>query len=558
MTRMAFHGGAFGLEDEHALREQLEAVDAAALKVTRALASPRESTEAVLASIASEAAALTDADAGALVVGERRLVSPPSPRLEAVLAGSAPDAGVLAVTVFFGERRLGTLLVAGKHDAGGFTARDRSSLEMFGERVGHAIELARLHDEQRRDRVRLQLLSDTGRALASSLDSRETLCRIARLAVPRLGDWVAFHRFDGTSLSLACVAHADEAAEQQLSERLSAAPCALDADLLVARAARERTPLLVTCVERPRDVFGVDDLADGLEGLEVRSCLAVPMTVGSRLLGTLVVCAARPELTYDAHDLSLADELASRTALALDNARLYQDAQQAIRSRDNVMAIVSHDLRSPLNAISLNLSLLTRPRPDGCEDRRRGKSQLESINRSVQRVGRMVEDLLAASTIQSGHFTVRACAEPTKALFEDLVQALEPMAEHQGVLLEACLPNDLPAVRCDRDRVQQVFANLCGNALHVLGTSGTIRVSAAVEGPDAVRFSVKDTGPGIPAGQLAAVFDRYWQGEPGSSSGVGLGLYIVKGIVEAHGGRVWAESAPGEGATFLFTLPIAR
>jgi signal transduction histidine kinase len=415
----------------------------------------------------------------------------------------------------------------------------------------HAAELERLLEEQRRDRARLQLLSDAGRALTSTLDPRETVCRVARLTVPRIADWACFHRWDGERLVLACVAHGDEAAEQQLGERLQG-----PVEGLVAAVARERKGVLVARVERTSELFGVEDLAAGLEGLEVRSCVSVPVSVGARLLGTLTVCSTRAEHLYDESDLSLVDELASRTALALDNARLYQDAQQAIRSRDNVMAIVSHDLRSPLNAIALNLSLLTRPLAEGGEDRRKGRSQLESIRRSVQRVGRMVEDLLAASTIQAGHFTVRAAPEAAEVLLTELVQALEPMASHQGVQLETCFPAGLPAVRCDRDRVLQVFANLCGNALHVLGSAGSIRVSAALDGAF-VRFCVADTGPGIPAGQLAAVFDRYWQGEPGSSSGVGLGLFIVKGIVEAHGGRAWAESAPGEGATFCFTLPVA-
>lgn len=412
--------------------------------------------------------------------------------------------------------------------------------------------------EQRRDRERLQLLSDTGRALASTLDPLEMLCRIARLAVPRLADWVVFHRWDGQRLRLGCVAHHDEATEQSLAERLAPQELTPEhATSLVAQVARTRRAVLLARATRAHEVFGLDLAGSGFEGVELRACLGVPVLSGPRLLGTMFLCAARSELAYEPRDLSVAEELAARTGLALDNARLYQEAQEAIRSRDNLMAIVSHDLRNPLNTIALNLSLLTRPW-DGQEgqDRRKGRSQLESIRRSVERVGRMVEDLLAASTIQAGHFSVRSCAVPPEVLLEDVVQALEPMAAHQDVHFEAHFPPSLPAVRCDRDRVLQVFANLCTNALHVLQPGGALRVTARVEAGFVV-FTVADTGPGIPPGQLAAVFDRYWQAEPGSSSGVGLGLYIVKGIVEAHGGRAWAESAPGEGARFSFTLPLA-
>ena len=141
-------------------------------------------------------------------------------------------------------------------------------------------------------------------------------------------------------------------------------------------------------------------------------------------------------------------------------------------------------------------------------------------------------------------------------LLGDLVQTLEPMATDQGTTLVTDFPPGLPAVMCDRDRVLQVFGNLCGNAMRVTPRGGSIRVNALRDGAF-ICFQVSDTGPGIPAAQLASVFDRYWQAAPGSSSGAGLGLFIVKGIIEAHGGKVWADSPANQGASFFFTLPVA-
>lgn len=562
---------------EERLRARLEAVDGAALRVTHALATPHEPTEAVLQTITEQATLLTQADYGALSLGDRVIVVPPCPGLEGVLvvAGELegrgqpaglpftdpPLASLMGVPLLFGEERLGRLYVANKRDPAGFSAEDQHSLEMLAERVCHAIQLARLAEAQRRDRDGLQLLSDTGRALASTLDPTETLASAARLMVPTLADWAVLHLWDGKGLHFACAAHRDPAREEQL-RRFHAAfePLAHGPSGLLAALANQVAPVLVAESTREYPVEGVDGLPleNELRGLEVASCLGVPMLLGKRLVGTLFLHRGAGGRAYDATDLPVAQELAFRTALALDHARLYQEAQAAVRSRDNVMAIVSHDLRNPLNAIALNLSLLTRPWAGDREggDRRKGRGQLESIKRSVQRVGRMVEDLLAASTIQAGHFSVRASPEGHEVLLADLVQALEPMAAEQGITLEAAFPSSLPPVLCDRDRVLQVFGNLCGNALHVTPRGGFIRVSAR---PDDgfVCFRVSDTGPGVPASQLASVFDRYWQAAPGSSSGVGLGLFIVKGIVEAHGGRVWAESPPGEGASFFFTLPIA-
>ncbi len=562
---------------EEQLRARLEAVDGAALRVTHALATPHEPTEAVLQTITEQATLLTRADYGALALGDRRIVVPPCPGLEGLLslAGDLegrrqlaglpfidpPLASLLGVPIYFGEARLGTLYVANKRGPGGFTEDDQHCLEMLAERVCHAIELARLNDEQRRDRERLQLLSDTSRALASTLDPGETLLRVARIAVPQLADWVVVHHWDGERLRFASAAHRDPEGEQQLHQfHAKFEPVLHGLTGLLAQVANTRAPVLLTESKRLHPVEGASDepFEEPLAGLEVGSCLGVPVVIGHRLMGTIFFQFGTSSRKYDARDVSLAQELAFRTALALDNARLYQEAQAAVRSRDNVMAIVSHDLRNPLNAIALNLSLLTRPFNDERDgvDRRKGRSQLESIKRSVQRVGRMVEDLLAASTIQAGHFSVRACPESLEVLQGDLVQTLEPMAAEQGNTLVTEFPPELPAVMCDRDRVLQVFGNLCGNAMHVTPRGGSIRVTAMRDGAF-ICFRVSDTGPGIPAAQLASVFDRYWQAAPGSSSGAGLGLFIVKGIIEAHGGKVWADSPANEGASFFFTLPVA-
>ncbi|MDP2275043.1 MAG: GAF domain-containing protein [Archangium sp.] len=561
---------------EEQLRARLEAVDGATLRVTHALATPHEPTEAVLQTITEQATLLTGADYGALALGDRLVVVPPCPGLEAVLslegdledrrlAGlpftAPPLVSLLGVPLHFGEARLGTLYVANKRGPGGFTEDDQHCLEMLAERVCHAIQLARLNDEQRHDRERLQLLSDTSRALASTLDPAETLSRVARIAVPQLADWVVLHRWDGERLRFASAAHRDPEGEQQLHHfHAKFEPLLHGPTGLLAQVANTRAPVLLTESSRLHPVEGASDapFEDDLKGLEVGSCLGVPVVIGQRLMGTIFFQYGTSSRKYDARDVSLAQELAFRTALALDNARLYQEAQAAVRSRDNVMAIVSHDLRNPLNAIALNLSLLTRPFGDERDgiDRRSGRSQLESIKRSVQRVGRMVEDLLAASTIQAGHFSVRACPESLDVLVGDLVQTLAPMATEQGTTLVTDFPPDLPAVMCDRDRVLQVFGNLCGNAMHVTPRGGSIRVTAMRDGAF-ICFRVSDTGPGIPAAQLASVFDRYWQAAPGSSSGAGLGLFIVKGIIEAHGGKVWADSPANEGASFFFTLPVA-
>ena len=369
---------------------------------------------------------------------------------------------------------------------------------------------------------------------------------------------------DGAALRVTnALADADEPTEAVLQTIAEQATLLTTADY-GALSLGDRVIVAPPCAGLEKFLAGAEPTPPfGTHPLE--SLLGVPLLFGEARLGTLYVANKRGDGGFSAQDQHCLEMLAERVCHAIQIARLHEaqrrdreHLQAAVRSRDNVMAIVSHDLRNPLNAIALNLSLLTRPwgsDRDG-PDRRKGRGQLESIKRSVQRVSRMTEDLLAASTMQSGHFSVRAGPERPDVLLADLVQTIAPMAQEQGTTLEASFPQNLPPVLCDRDRVLQVFGNLCGNALHVTPRGGFVRVTAQRAGAF-LRFRVCDTGPGLLPSQLASVFDRYWQAEPGSSSGVGLGLSIVKGIVEAHGGRVWAECAPGEGASFSFTLPLA-
>ncbi|MEO6258838.1 MAG: ATP-binding protein, partial [Thermoanaerobaculia bacterium] len=238
---------------------------------------------------------------------------------------------------------------------------------------------------------------------------------------------------------------------------------------------------------------------------------------------------------------------------AIDNARLYLESQQALRAREEVLAIVSHDLRNPLSATTLATSLLQLSERLSEEDR----EQLDLIDLSARRMRRLIEDLLDVTRLEGGK---RLPIEPERiaveTLFQESFSLFNAQATSAHITLHFDTEGSLPDVHADRHRVLQVISNLIGNALKFTPAGGAISVQATTRESD-VLFSVTDTGPGIPKENLGDIFNPYWQAKRTARLGAGLGLPIAKGVVEAHGGAIWAESEPEEGTRFYFTLPIA-
>jgi signal transduction histidine kinase len=283
---------------------------------------------------------------------------------------------------------------------------------------------------------------------------------------------------------------------------------------------------------------------------DMRSFVGVPIRFGGAITGHLYLAnkRARDEFT-EADELAI-EMLAVRAGLAVQIATLARELQVSVESRENLLAVVSHDLRGPLSTIQLSAELL----------RRAGEREpqlwrpLDMILRSATQMAQLIEDLLQAKTIEAGTFTVVTELHGLAPVLEPALEMLEARASERAIALECEIPADLPVVRCDERRIVQVLANLVGNAMKF--ARSRVEVSARVEGDD-VRVAVTDDGLGISGDHLPHVFERFWTGRAGGQRGAGLGLYIAKGIVEAHGGRIWADSRVGEGSTFTFTLPIA-
>ncbi|HEX7190315.1 MAG TPA: HAMP domain-containing sensor histidine kinase, partial [Thermoanaerobaculia bacterium] len=248
-------------------------------------------------------------------------------------------------------------------------------------------------------------------------------------------------------------------------------------------------------------------------------------------------------------------ELARVGSLAIDNARLYLDSQQALRAREEVLAIVSHDLRNPLNAVKLGASLLAHSEAITGDDR----EQLEIIDISANRMADLIADLLDVTRLEGGK---RLPIEPARVelepLFGEAHELFRTQAAANAIELDYEIEPGTPAIYADRHRVMQVLSNLIGNGLKFTPAQGVIFFRAGRHKDGLVLFSVSDSGPGIPKGNLKDIFNPYWQAKRTERLGAGLGLPIARGIVESHGGKIWVESEPGKGTTFYFTIPADR
>jgi signal transduction histidine kinase len=249
------------------------------------------------------------------------------------------------------------------------------------------------------------------------------------------------------------------------------------------------------------------------------------------------------------------DQLARLVAGALENVRLYRAAQRAAQARDDVLAIVSHDLRNPLHTIVLSASYLAEVFLSDLPEAALQQTQI--IRRAVDRANGLIQDLLDVSRIEAGGFSVSAEPVAPSILLSDAHEAMTPTATAAQVTLICEAADDLPDVMGDRERMQQVFSNLIGNAVKFTPAGGTVEVTARPSEPFGVRFSVRDTGQGISEDNLPHVFDRFWQARHATRTGAGLGLAIARGIVEAHGGSIAATSEIGKGTEIAFELPFA-
>ena len=283
-----------------------------------------------------------------------------------------------------------------------------------------------------------------------------------------------------------------------------------------------------------------------------RALLILPLEAGGEIIGALTLIRTSEAGAFDATRTALAEKYAAAAATALANARLYENAKHANRARDEVLGVVSHDLRNPISAIAMCARVLRDNPPD---DEGARSELLATIEESTRWVNRLIADLLDVANIERGKLSLEVSDQEPAQLALQALHMFDVEAREQGITLDARLATNLPPVMADGARIVQVLGNLVRNAIKFTPEGGRVTIGAEADHGSVV-FSVADTGPGIAPERQARIFDRYWQSSTGARTrGSGLGLSIAKGIVEAHGGRMGVTSVVGDGSVFTFSLP---
>ncbi len=282
----------------------------------------------------------------------------------------------------------------------------------------------------------------------------------------------------------------------------------------------------------------------------MRAYAGIPLiTDDGHAIGSFCAIDLAPR-AWSALDIEILTELAASAMREIKLRSAVRAAQDAVRSREEVLAVVAHDLRTPLNFIKMGAQIIAE-----APDAEGNAPLLDRVQAAVDLMGLLIEDLLEVAKIEAGGISIRPRPLSAQTLVDDAVQMSGPLAQRYQARLIAEYAPGLPSVLADYERILRVFSNLIVNAVKFSGANGEVRVTAA-RGTETVRFSVIDSGPGISAENLERIFDRFWQADSADRRGAGLGLAIVKAIVNAHGGTIGVTSSIGAGSNFYFDLPV--
>jgi signal transduction histidine kinase len=471
----------------------------------------------------------------------------------AVLKETGLDIPFIVVSGSIGEDEAVQVMKAGARD---YFAKDR--MARLGVAVQRELVEARARRERARSEADRELLALASEVLTESLDLDERLVRLVRLPVPRVADWCAVFLHDPGrgGLRLAALAHPDPALAQRAWELDQRFPIALEAPVGPARVLASGEPELAERVAARSQPVTLDmEPPHGLEALGFHSSLHVPLRGRAGVLGVLSLATTEPRRLGPA-DLALAQELARRAGLALENARLFREVQQAVKLRDEFLTVAAHELRTPLTTLRLQLDTILHHVAREKVGPAELTPRLERSMRQVRRLGTLVEGLLDVSRLSGGELSLSPERVDLAALVREVAGRYRAEAEAVGCELRVGTEAGLWG-RWDRQRTEQAVAALVSNALK-FGPGHPVEVEAARAGTLG-RVRVRDRGIGIPEDQLEHIFERFTRGVSSRSyGGLGLGLYLARRSAEAQGGRAWAEAREGGGAQFTLELPLEK
>jgi signal transduction histidine kinase/DNA-binding response OmpR family regulator/HAMP domain-containing protein len=474
-----------------------------------------------------------------------------------VVAKQGPDNGhsALVAPLRLRDQAIGAISLEENDEERSWTEDEVDLVKEVSEQVALALESARLFEEARLRAHEQSVLSDLGQALTAQLSTDEILHEAYQKA---------FELVEATNFYVGL----HDRAREEIAIRFNTSSAQADRQIPVLSADEGLSGYIV---RTRRPVLLQENLMDWLSehGIELigelpLSYLGVPLMVGEEVLGVMAVQSYSAERAYDEHDLDLLTTIASQTAIALQSARLFEEAletaerlREVDRLKSQFLANMSHELRTPLNSI-IGFSRVVLKGIDGpVNDRQR--EDLEAIHSSGQHLLGLINDILDVSKIEAGKMELDFETVDLREVVSGVMSTAVALVKDKPIELQRSIPDDLPTITADERRVRQVLLNLVSNA-GKFTKEGFIRVGAWVEG-DEVVLSVADSGIGISREQQERIFDPFTQTDASTTrehGGTGLGLTISRSFVQLHGGRIWVESVLGEGSTFYVALPIER
>jgi signal transduction histidine kinase len=429
-----------------------------------------------------------------------------------------------------------------------FSADERSFILTLARLCGQALERAQLFDSERRSRERLELLSEASRVLGSSLDYELTLRNVAGLALPLLADFCFFDlREQDGQVRRISRAHENPQVQAILEQTRWLPIYRPEQDVCALISERSCFHPRITDAWM-RQVAVSPEHLEMMRSLSLRSMISVPLSGRGAVFGSLTLCFGESGRHHTRADLTLSEELARRGASAVENSRLFREATRAVALRDEFLSIAGHELNTPLTTLKLQLTTMAARAHEPAQLANR----VQSVHRQVDRLVRQVGTLLDVSRLSAGRLILERERLDLAALTREVAGHLAPQEGAEGcITLEApeCLE-----LEGDRLRLEQVVGNLLSNALKY-GAGRPVEVRLVSEAGQA-RLSVRDQGIGIPPEHHARIFERFERAvSTRHFGGFGVGLWIVREVVHAHGGSVRVESASGQGATFIVELP---
>jgi signal transduction histidine kinase len=456
-----------------------------------------------------------------------------------------------------------SVLVSGRERAFGVLSVHTTSRRTFTQDDVHFLQSVANHLAMVIDRMRSEeaqsFLAEASGLLASSLDCETVLGSVARLAVPRLADWCSVDVLDEAGvLQRVTVAHVDPAKERLLEELLTDHRLEDWPRHHVLRVVSNGLPLLFD--EVPDSMVDTMGKRGGdsatIREIGMKSAAILPLRARGRTLGAITLVSASTSHRYSQSEMQLAEELARRCAMAVDNTRLYQESREAVRARDEFLSVAAHELKTPVTSLRgyAQLSLYQMER-DGELNAARALRAFQVIDSQSQKLSKLVGQLLDVSRMEAGRLVLERQSVDLVALVEGVVVTAQPTTTSHTIIVRA--PGSVQAT-VDPLRLEQVVTNLVDNAIKYSPAGGQIEVRLSGPEGGAVRLEVRDHGLGVPPEHRQRIFDRFYQAHSESHrGGMGLGLYISQLIAQLHGGRIDVESPTDGGTRFVLSLPVS-